>query len=157
MNKEEFAAKLNGRDYGNELTPDERNEAKESGLIVIYGASDELVEFEGVISDELSGYDGAEFILVTPGSVLELIDADDDERTLLEVFKHYDAIPVDDASKVENQVSAKWEPEDPNCSWLIETNLPHAIFDIMEDGGLFCRGVVIDSKDVKTIKQTPKQ
>jgi hypothetical protein len=43
MTKEELAAQITGREYPFELLPAEKRIAKDSGLIVIYGASDDLV------------------------------------------------------------------------------------------------------------------
>jgi len=53
MTAAEFAEMLNGREYGNELTRNEEAMAKEYGLVVAYGASDDLMEFGGAICDEL--------------------------------------------------------------------------------------------------------
>ena len=39
MTKEELAAKLNGREYGQEITDAESTEAGKAGLLVIFGAS----------------------------------------------------------------------------------------------------------------------
>ena len=43
----EFANRLNGREYGQELTPAEAQRAKEAGIVVVFGASDDLMEFRG--------------------------------------------------------------------------------------------------------------
>lgn len=42
----ELAEKLNGRAYGDSFD-DVEQEAKESGLVIVYGASDDLMEFDG--------------------------------------------------------------------------------------------------------------
>lgn len=47
MTKEELAARLDGREYGSEMTEDEEAEAKEAGLLVIFGYSDDSIEFRG--------------------------------------------------------------------------------------------------------------
>lgn len=49
MTKESLAAILNGRTYGDEITKEEEAQAKAAELVVIYGASDDLVEFGGAI------------------------------------------------------------------------------------------------------------
>ena len=56
MTPEEFAAKITGRNRGNELTKEEDRQAKDYGLVVVFGESDDLVEFRGSIDDELSIY-----------------------------------------------------------------------------------------------------
>ena len=47
----ELAEKLNGIAYGDSFD-DVKQEAKESGLVIVYGASDDLMEFDGAIYDE---------------------------------------------------------------------------------------------------------
>ena len=42
----ELAEKLNGRAYGDSFD-DVKQEAKENGLVIVYGASDDLMEFDG--------------------------------------------------------------------------------------------------------------
>ena len=60
MAKEQLAAKLNGRQYGNEITREEEQTAKENNLVVIFGASDDLCEMRGAIDDEFDCYDGGD-------------------------------------------------------------------------------------------------
>jgi hypothetical protein len=44
MTKEELAGKLDGREYGDEITQAEVEQAKDAGLVVVFGASDDLIE-----------------------------------------------------------------------------------------------------------------
>lgn len=60
MTEEQLAARLNGRQYGDEITRAEEQLAKENGLVVIFGASDDLCEMRGAIDDEFDCYDGGE-------------------------------------------------------------------------------------------------
>ena len=53
----ELAEKLNGRAYGDSFN-DVKQEAKESGLVIVYGASDDLMEFDGALYDEGGCFDG---------------------------------------------------------------------------------------------------
>lgn len=46
-NVKKWAEKLDGRKYGNELTRDEEKKLKDLGLVVVFGASDDLCEFRG--------------------------------------------------------------------------------------------------------------
>lgn len=52
MTKEILAAQLTGREYGSEMSTQEEAAAKAAGLVVIFGASDDLMEFRGAIHDE---------------------------------------------------------------------------------------------------------
>ena len=55
-----IAEKLNGRQYLDELHSDEEEELKQQGIVVVYGYSDDCVEFRGAIDDEVGMFcDGA--------------------------------------------------------------------------------------------------
>ena len=49
MTKESLAALLNGREIGNEIEHGEAKAAKEHGLVVVYGYSDDGMEVRGAI------------------------------------------------------------------------------------------------------------
>lgn len=137
MTKEEFAAKLNGRQYMSEITDAESKEAKDSGLLVVFGYSDDNVELRGVIDDEIGAYDGTR-LRILDGRIVPEIDRDDAETLrkygVLEGLKK----AYEDAPEIE----ALW-CESSEYSWTFKTELPHATFDVMEDDGKFCRGIVI--------------
>ena len=50
-------------------------------------------------------------------------------------------------------IEAVWCPRDGDgntyASWLMQTKLPYSSFDIMEDGDLYCRGLVFCLADAK--------
>lgn len=71
MTAKEMAELLNGREYGNEITSDEEKLAKESGLVVVFGYSDDNCEFRGAIDDEVGCYCGGEIHLTKDG-IIEL-------------------------------------------------------------------------------------
>ena len=60
MTKEQLAARLSGRQYGDEITREEEQTAKENNLVVIFGASDDLCEMRGAIYDEFDCYGGGD-------------------------------------------------------------------------------------------------
>ena len=73
VTKEQLAERLNGRQYGREITREEEKLAKESGLVVVFGASDDLCEMRGAIDDEFGCYDGGEIECEEyPGKLLAL-------------------------------------------------------------------------------------
>ena len=144
MTKEELAAKINGREYTQEMTKNEEHEAKESGLVVIFGASDDLCELRGAIDDEAGCYDGGDVYFTHDGKVLEDIDDDDDE-----VLKKYGVLQaVSDQRKAAIAIHAGWCESD-GYSWFMSTTGPHATFDVMEGTEKYCRGLVIDLKELK--------
>lgn len=123
----EFAEKLNGREYRSEITRIEENEAKELGFVIVFGASDDLIEFSGAIDDEADCYDGGT-IHFDKNGIFEECDY---------VCKYALA-----AKKLCKIIEAIWcEGE---YSWTYKTDIPHATFDILEDGEKYCRGIVFE-------------
>ncbi|MNJ75290.1 hypothetical protein D3C77_723610 [compost metagenome] len=49
-----------------------------------------------------------------------------------------------DAAK---QIEALWSKE-PGYSWTYKTNIPHALFEVVEDGEPYCRGIVFALVDL---------
>ena len=78
MNAESLSKKLNGCEYRDEVSTEVANEAKERGLVIVFGASDDLIEFRGAIYDEIDAYEGTHFIIATPGTEIQV---DEDEET----------------------------------------------------------------------------
>jgi len=145
MNPTEFAALLNGREYGDEITKDEEQQAKAAGLVVVFGASDDLVELLGAINDEVGAYDGTT-LRICPEGLLPEWPADSDEGWSEDEAEDYfrrKALGV-------HAIEAVWSPSEPACSWAFKTAVPHAAFDVMEDGELYCRGIVFSLADLGT-------
>lgn len=129
----EFAQMLDGREYGYpQFTPEEIQTAKENGFVIVCGASDDLMEFHGVIRDEGGCFDGGTVYFSKTG----VIFAEDDEQP-------------EDCS----QIAALWcEEKDENgipATWAYQTDIPHETFKIWEDGELYCIGIVFSIDDVK--------
>jgi len=137
LSKELLAMALNGREYPFDLTKEEQAQAKAAGLLVIFGASDDLMELRGTIDDEFGCYDGGTVLLDSQGLLpkSESIEGD------VELKDFFAREPL--ARKVE----ALWASEE-DTSWTYRTDIPHATFDIMEDGIVYCRGIVIDVADL---------
>lgn len=145
MTKEQFAKILDGRQYREEMTSVEEKLAESHGLLVCFAASDDLLELRGIIYDEFGAYNsGSVMLLKNKGGKIGAI-SEDDYNELCEFFDDKDL----EFSRKEVKITAKWSPKELDCSWLIETDLPAATFDIMEDGELYCRGLVIEKSDIE--------
>ena len=70
MTKEELAEKLNGMEYRTDIPKELIEQAKENGLVVVYGYSDDLIEFEGAFYDEGSCYKGGKFLIALAGTTV---------------------------------------------------------------------------------------
>ena len=137
MTKEKLAELLNGNEYGKEITNLEVLVALDSGLVVVFGYSDDNTEFCGAISDEVGCFDGGT-IFVTPLRVW----IDYEHRNCDCKFCGFN-----DAVASAKTIEALWCKEEP-YSWTYKTDIPHATFDILEDGEPFCRGIVFDVIDL---------
>jgi len=135
MTKEQLAELLDGRMYGSETTKEERAAARESGLVVVFGASDDLMEFCGAIYDEVDCYEGgAAYLDESPGFI----------NGLFESKCHDDDCPYAEKERMNcRTIKAIWCPPGGG-SWAYETEIPHATFNIYEDGELYCVGIVFD-------------
>ena len=136
MTKEQFAEMLNGRECGNEITREEKAIAKEHGLVVVFGASDDLMEFEGAIRAEVGCWEGRTVFL--------------DKKNL---FGHKSGLCENCtlylAAMVEcKTIDAVWCSPDSTAAWTYKTDIPHATFDIMEDDELYCCGIVFELKSL---------
>jgi hypothetical protein len=76
MNKDELAKLLDGRQYGVEINEKEAQLARGNNLVVVFGASDDLMELRGAIYDEVGCWSGRVAYLCKSG-VFESCDDDD--------------------------------------------------------------------------------
>lgn len=142
MTKEQLALQLNGREYLSELSQDEHVQAREHGLLVIYGSSDDLMELRGIIYDEIGIWDGGKVhIFKNEDGVLSVM-CEEEYKEKQDVARE---IGYNGNSVI---VEALWTPYDIECSWLMSSSIPNSTFDIMEDGDLYCRGIVIEKSDI---------
>lgn len=133
MTKEELAAQLNGSEYPIRLSHAVVSAAKASGLLIIYGASDDLIEFAGAWEDEAGAYDG--------GTVQ--FDRDGIVPAFENVLHEPEAVRKwQEVQKRAVTVEALWCAEE-GYSFTYKTDVPHATFEVVEDGEPYCRGIVI--------------
>lgn len=75
--EKELAEKLNGIEYGDRIAEDHLNFAKENNLVIVTGYSDDNVEFEGAIYEEVPAYNGTYIALDSSGIIEECDEACD--------------------------------------------------------------------------------
>ena len=129
----EFAKKLDGRQYRQELTTEEEQLAKDEGLIVVYGRWDDNCILSGAIDDEISCYDWGT-ICIENWYIL--------------------------SNKCSDEYCPYWIGKKEDCKHSIEisiwedgreykTDIPHETFDIHKsDDSLYCTGIVFRLQDV---------
>lgn len=156
MNAEQLAQKMNGREYGEEITKEECREAKEAGLVVVFGASDDLMEFRGAIYDELGAWGGTTAIVTLDGHLL--CEPDEDAEMTYREWNERQRHESSGAAKIEALWCAEKDSEGRNVCWTFKTQIPHHEFFIFEDGQTFCRGIVFALTDVaKATEQPPTE
>lgn len=132
MNVKQLAELLDGIEYRVKLSPEIINQAEESGLVIVCGASDDLIEFQGAIDDELGSWDGGIYWIDEKGILPDPEDLQDNEMKdyLLRVEK----------AKVLNSLWCKTD----KYLFTYETDIPHEKFNVVEGDGLYCEGIVFD-------------
>jgi hypothetical protein len=135
MTKKQLAEKLNGRQYGQEITEEEEHAAKTHGLLVIFGYSDDNVEVRGADRDEVGVYDGSVICLSKRGRLLPY--------HLEPCECHF--CGYKEAVKDAIKIKCLWCNGD--YSWSYETDLPHETFAIFDGEEKYCLGIVLDIKD----------
>jgi hypothetical protein len=123
-----LAEKLSGCEYREELSKEDELSAERSNLVVVFGASDDLIELRGAINDEA----GLKVHLNKKGILCNRCDEDD--------------CPYFKAEKTSAQeINRGW------CegTWQITTEIPHERFKVMEDGEEFGNGIVFSLDDLR--------
>lgn len=141
MTPEQAAKVLDGAEYGDECTRDFAAMLKANGLVAVFGASDDLMEFRGAINDEIGCYNGGTAYLSKDG----LLEND----CVAETCPHF-ARAQDAATTIE----ALWDVD--GFSWKYSTVIPHFKFTVTEDGENYCEGIVFALKDVPDPSSSPR-
>lgn len=143
MTRDEAAAAMNGREYRQEGTKEFFAELKAAGLVAVFGASDDLMEFRGAIDDETGAYGHDACALVDRAGLIPS-DRDDgweDAEMLAYLLR----------KKSATKIEAQWD-NGSGYSWTYSADIPYSSFDIVEtdDGGseLYCRGIVFALADL---------
>jgi hypothetical protein len=141
LTKEAAAAMLTGYEYPAREIDGHSAALKAAGLVAVYGQSDDIMAFSGAIRDEVSAYDGGTAHVDSEGLVptFDAVSDTGDEEQVAAYFRR---------KPHQRAIEAVWSPEEPAASWLIRTDIPHATFDIVEDGDLYCRGLVFALADL---------
>ena len=151
MTAKELVELLNGKTE-NAITKSIEKLAKDNGLVIVYGSSDDRMEFNGAINDEGSCYDGGEVLFTKKGCLQNQDECEEAIGTLKENGYNVDSLQIQS-----NKINALWCDEKihslggdyKNVSWAYETEIPHEKFNLMEDGEVYCIGIVFSINDLK--------
>lgn len=142
MNTKEIAQALSGCDYGSpDYMPKQITEAaRAAGIVIVTGASDDLIDLYGAIRDEI----GASEFRVHPFGLLPNLETLLDSRNANKIREYFAAEPLAMAVKPIFDQDQK--------TWKYETAIPHETFDVMEDGEVYATGIVFNLSDVGKCK-----
>jgi len=127
--------------------------AENSGLVIVYGASDDLIEFRGAIFDEGNCDAGGEVVFTKKGVISNYEDCVNAIKELEDNGYDIECLKVQ-----HNKINALWCPNGifdkygnniENISWAYKTKIPHYQFNLMKDGEVYCIGIVFSIKDLK--------
>lgn len=132
MTLKEYAKMIDGKQYGYpQFSKEEIAIAKENGIVIVYGASDDLMEFDGAIRDEGGCFGGGKAWFDKDG----IVDAPTTTGDRCIEALWCDREALDDNGNV--------------ITWTYKTDMPHETFMIYEDNESYCRGIVFSIDDVK--------
>lgn len=149
MTAKEFARKIDGKEWPFSLDADEKRIARESGIYVLVGEWDGLMELHGA---ERAEFEDRVEVLFDP-----------DNGMLLQSACEFDDCPnflplKDKAVKV----VAYYDPLLPE-TWRFQTDIPHHTFMVLEDGEddqdihaegiVFDRGAIVEAARRQTEKE----
>lgn len=144
MDTKELARLLDRIDYGTKIPTDITTRAAQAGLVIAYGASDDLLKFDGAFRDEIGAYAGTEVVVDRIGVIPNFNDLVDNRgHDLKGRLRDYFRREGDGKT-----IKILWRAEG-DYSWTFETKIPHETFEIVEYGGPFCRGIVFSVADLE--------
>lgn len=134
MDIKKFAKILHNRYERREITKEEEKLAKKLGYVVVFGYSDDNMEFRGAINDEFGCFDGGVCYL-TKNGLFENCECE---------CKY-----SEEAKKNTVSIEAIW-CENSEYAWIYKTDIPHEKFDILDDeNNKWCQGIVFDINNIK--------
>lgn len=120
--------------------------AKPNDLVVIVGQSDDILAFYGSIDDEVSAWGGTTATIDVEGIRPEWCSDWYMSEAGAESYFARKKLPS-------MTITAVWCGSDSDDldapPWTISSNSDCATFTMLEDGQVFCRGIVVDLKDLR--------
>lgn len=137
----EVAEKLDGSHYpGPNISEEFQAELEEAGIVVLYGASDDLTEIAGAYYDEVGA--GTMIRFDENGKMVTANDSECDSRDECPYFERYfHTLPF-------------WIHSSDDLPWAYETNIPGVErFNVIEvyngEAGHYGQGIVFSINDMK--------
>ena len=131
------AKKLQGCQYRDELTGREEVVLEKNRIVVAFGRSDDVIQFNGAVSDETGAWRQSETYFTRDGILKNECEEYDcpNFRKFLESVKY-------------GTVTSETDHDKYGCTHYLTADFPHHKFDVMEDGEKYCVGIAFSLDDV---------
>lgn len=140
VTKEELAEMLQDSEYGN-ISEQLIQTAKDNDLVIVSGYSDDGMYFDGAMCDSADVYDGGVVRFTKDGVLLEWDDLEKDEIDEVRAYIH--TLDTEDFG----EITAIWNQD--GYAWQYETDIPHSVFRLEEQGELYALGIVFDLEEIE--------
>jgi hypothetical protein len=139
----DVAKDLDGIEYPCRIDKNLAQQAKDAGIVIVFGASDDLIEFRGAIHDEV-GVSEVDVTIIDGKGVLPVdINGNITDPDAVETIQGCKNLAERFTKSV--AVTSYWCPADNSgASWAysVPEHIEWEPFNVMEDGELYCVGVV---------------
>jgi hypothetical protein len=139
MTAKELAQQLNGLPYPFRAPADLVAKAKAEGLVILYGASDDLMKLVGAFNDEVDCYNGGTGEVDAKGVLPSFEDLEGEDKATFRKYFQREARA--------SSIRALWSAE-PGYLWTYLTDIPYEPFELLADGRPLCRGIVFAVSDL---------
>lgn len=136
MTIKDVALMLDGREYGSEVSPAEEIQFKNAGIVVVYGYSDDLVEFEGAVNTEIG--------IWNTGNIPLLNGVPFDVPCATEEFETHCCPLLKEVAKMLKYIKARFGIN----GWELDADFPCEKFTVVEEGDACGVGLVYALADL---------
>lgn len=146
MTKEELAQTLTNLPYPLQVPPHLLTLARETGLVIVYGESDDRLKLAGAIEQDINALFGTTIFFDQDGLLVNECEADEQCPYYIHVTEK--AVALDAHWWSELTADTGYLGLKGKVSWTYSTTIPHATFDIMSGDDVYCRGLVFALADI---------
>lgn len=125
------AKQLQGCQYPLRLGKETKSQLRDAGIVIVHGASDDIMSFKGAIDDEVSCYEGGTAMVDAEG----LLDENTEDMSEDELRHHLDRKARAKA------IHALWS-DHAGPAWTYNTEIRCETFEMLDDGEAYCIGLV---------------
>lgn len=151
-NLEKLFGLLSNREYRNETTAEIEKFAKDNNFVIMFGASDDLLEFRGAYFEEFGASNKTKFYFNKNMSIFCYKNKINIAKLLNENRNTFNWLHIENNFEYElellNEIEVFWCKNENFYTWSYKTNFPSVSFDILEDGKKYSQGIIFSLEDL---------